>query len=157
MAPVTRRHSVVGLPVRSVPSPTPDHGELSRPAISKDSVAACAPGNRLLVSFPLHTVNVFVGGKMTRGEEAAVLALWSRWFQDKPRSNQSYVDFYFDVIQPHQLLGRINAFEILDVLVNTESVPEETQAQAQRQTSTQRQTPKQRQTQEDAESATEAV
>ena len=86
---------------------------------------------------------------MTRGEEAAVLQLWSRWFQGKPRSNQSYVDFYFDVIQPHRQLGRINAFEILDVLVNTESPPEPAQAQAQ--------TQGQRQAQEDAESATEAV
>ena len=60
---------------------------------------------------------------MTRREEAAVLELWYRWFQDKPRSNQSYVDFYFDVIQPHQFLGRINAFEILDILVNAESQP----------------------------------
>jgi len=58
---------------------------------------------------------------MTRREEAAVLELWSRWFRGKPRSNQSYVDFYFDIIQPHEFLGRINAFEILDVLVNTES------------------------------------
>lgn len=58
---------------------------------------------------------------MNRREEATVLELWSRWFQGKPRSNQSYVDFYFDVIQPHQTLGRINAFEILDVLVNAES------------------------------------
>ena len=58
---------------------------------------------------------------MTRREEAAVLELWSRWFQGKPRSNQSYVDFYFDIIQPHRFLGRINAFEILDILVNAES------------------------------------
>lgn len=58
---------------------------------------------------------------MTRREEAAVLELWSRWFQGKPRSNQSYVDFYFEIIQPHQFLGRINAFEILDILVNAES------------------------------------
>jgi hypothetical protein len=57
---------------------------------------------------------------MTRREEAAVLELWSRWFQGKPRSNQSYVDFYFEIVQPHRLLGRINAFEILDILVNAE-------------------------------------
>ena len=86
---------------------------------------------------------------MNRREEATVLELWSHWFQGKPRSNQSYVDFYFDVIQPHQTLGRINAFEILDVLVNTESLSEQAQTQAQPQT--------QAQAPEDAESATEAV
>lgn len=137
MVPATHRRWAVGLPVRSLPS----YAGCPRQAGSKDSFTACAPDKRLLVSLLLPRVNVFFGGKMTRGEEAAVLELWSRWFQDKPRSNQSYVDFYFDVIQPHRLLGRINAFEILDVLVNTESLSEQAQRQAP----------------EDAESATEAV
>ncbi len=55
---------------------------------------------------------------MTRGEEVAVVREWSAWSVGKPSSNQAYADFFFEVVRAHPELRHLNAFEVLDVIVN---------------------------------------
>jgi hypothetical protein len=46
------------------------------------------------------------------------LRLWANWSVGSSVNNQTCTDFYFDVVRQHPDLGELNAFEVLDALVN---------------------------------------
>ena len=62
---------------------------------------------------------------MTRSEEGAVIKEWLRFSTDKVETQQTYSDFFFDIIRTDAGLRHLNAFEVLDVVVN--HVPHEPQ------------------------------
>ena len=55
---------------------------------------------------------------MTSHEESAVTKLWSTWRAGKMLDNQLCTDFFFEVIRRHVTYQHLNAFEVLDVVVN---------------------------------------
>lgn len=60
---------------------------------------------------------------MSRKEATIILQLWSAWERrhtEEAPSNARYSDFYFEVIRQDDSVRHINAFEVLDLLVNIE-------------------------------------
>ena len=57
---------------------------------------------------------------MTRAEEALVVRMWMDWAAGKTITNSVCSDFYFTLIRPERGLRHLNAFEVLDTIVNTE-------------------------------------
>ncbi len=60
---------------------------------------------------------------MSRKEATIILELWSAWegrHTGEAPSNARYSDFYFEVIRQDDRVRQINAFEVLDLLVNIE-------------------------------------
>ncbi len=55
---------------------------------------------------------------VTSQEESAVGRLWSTWSVGKTINNQLCTDFFFEVIRRHATYQHLNAFEVLDVVVN---------------------------------------
>ena len=43
---------------------------------------------------------------------------WLRFSTDKVETQQTYSDFFFDIIRTDASLRHLNAFEVLDVVVN---------------------------------------
>ncbi len=59
---------------------------------------------------------------MTRKEETMLLASWKNWCVGKPASNQTYREFYYDVVRRSTLLRHINVFEVLDAVINAPGI-----------------------------------
>lgn len=57
---------------------------------------------------------------MTRAEEALVSRMWIDWADGKTITNSVCSDFFFTLIRPEPGLRHLNAFEVLDTIVNTE-------------------------------------
>ena len=69
-----------------------------------------------------HFLFYLSGGLVTRSEEAAVLRLWKSWSVGRTRSNATYSDFFFDVVQMERELRDINVYEVLDLLINADQI-----------------------------------
>lgn len=60
---------------------------------------------------------------MSRKEATIILQLWSAWegrHTGEALSNVRYSDFYFEAVRQDNRVRQINAFEVLDLLVNVE-------------------------------------
>ncbi|MEM7220831.1 MAG: hypothetical protein AAF515_20885 [Pseudomonadota bacterium] len=57
---------------------------------------------------------------MTKAEERLVASMWIEWARGKTITNALCSDFFFTCIRPDRSLHHLNAFEVLDTIVNTE-------------------------------------
>lgn len=57
---------------------------------------------------------------MTRAEEALVARMWIEFAAGKTITNAVCSDFFFSSIRPEPGLRHLDAFEVLDTIVNTE-------------------------------------
>ena len=55
---------------------------------------------------------------MTLREETLLVRLWRQWSKDKPYTNQTVVNFFFEAVRRHPTLASCNAFEVFDSVTN---------------------------------------
>ena len=57
---------------------------------------------------------------MSRSIQREIIALWKKKHKPGSLTNQTYTDFFFDVIQPNPRYRHYNVYEVLDLLVNSD-------------------------------------